>query len=655
MRFVKWLVITIFALLGSTAWAQQDGEDVAAEEAPEESTEAASESSTDQPEDAFIVAPVSSRPSVYHGPEHAVGRMPGLWGQTGLFHLFTPDSIPPESFTIGLFGEFFQGSDVVRSGDENARFVGRLTASYTPIDHFEVFASLSGRGNENTYADPTLIQSQGDVILGGKGYSPFGEGFAAGGSLAIFFLNGPDSVGLDFSGTSLDIRAFLSYSLEQSAQLPIIFHLNTGFYLDNSDELFAVELQRVERFAHGVSEYNYFEVGLGVEVPVEYVTPFLEWNLAVPVGGSDIQDCATSPIPCANGFVTFPDVLTIGIKGTPIPLLALNLGVDIGLTGDEALGLPATPPYNVLFGASYNVMPNGAATYTDATLGPPTGWILGEVVDDVTGEIVSDALVTYPGTAFSVQMTDAGTGRFRSYEFPVDTEITIEVNHPDYEARVVTREVEQGEDPIRIRLIPGLDVAKLMGIVTDTTGTPLPGIVYVSGPIEDQFEVDPLTSEFEIELEPGRYVVTVVANGFVSDRREIPLDTGRTQLDVQLAPLPADQVAVLRGDRIDLSGERIRFDDETIDPDSEPILAQVADLLQQYPSIRVEIGAHTDDSGTQEETDTQAQLVMEYLVNLGIDASRLSAVGYGDSRPILPNINRRNRMRNRRVEFVFTN
>ena len=66
---------------------------------------------------------------------------------------------------------------------------------------------------------------------------------------------------------------------------------------------------------------------------------------------------------------------------------------------------------------------------------------------------------------------------------------------------------------------------------------------------------------------------------------------------------------------------------------------------------------HTDDTGDNMKnlrlSDQRAGMVRDYLIDRGLDAGRLKAVGYGEDRPIVPNDSRDNRTRNRRVEFVI--
>jgi len=84
-------------------------------------------------------------------------------------------------------------------------------------------------------------------------------------------------------------------------------------------------------------------------------------------------------------------------------------------------------------------------------------------------------------------------------------------------------------------------------------------------------------------------------------------------------------------------------------------LDSVADLLQGDPKLRVEIGAHTDNSGSASDdlriTALQAEAVRDYLVVKGVNYQQVVARGYGSSVPLTPDTTPRGRAANRRVEI----
>ncbi|MDZ7634082.1 MAG: PKD domain-containing protein [Bacteroidales bacterium] len=85
------------------------------------------------------------------------------------------------------------------------------------------------------------------------------------------------------------------------------------------------------------------------------------------------------------------------------------------------------------------------------------------------------------------------------------------------------------------------------------------------------------------------------------------------------------------------------------------MLDQVVMMMNKYPGIKLEIGVHTDNQGVagtlERLSQTRAQVIVNYLINRGVSASRLTAKGYGGSRPVAPNTDWLERRQNRRVEF----
>ena len=88
---------------------------------------------------------------------------------------------------------------------------------------------------------------------------------------------------------------------------------------------------------------------------------------------------------------------------------------------------------------------------------------------------------------------------------------------------------------------------------------------------------------------------------------------------------------------------------------SYAVLDEVVATLQKYPVIRIEVQGHTDSDGSSSAnldlSARRARAVVEYLINRGIDPNRLEYVGYGESKPLVPNTSREQKAVNRRVEF----
>lgn len=91
-------------------------------------------------------------------------------------------------------------------------------------------------------------------------------------------------------------------------------------------------------------------------------------------------------------------------------------------------------------------------------------------------------------------------------------------------------------------------------------------------------------------------------------------------------------------------------------PASQPQIAQVTELLKQDPELKLAVNGHTDNTGDEAHNQTlslgRAQAVMAALTAQGVDASRLSAQGFGDSQPVASNDSEQGKAQNRRVELV---
>ncbi len=94
----------------------------------------------------------------------------------------------------------------------------------------------------------------------------------------------------------------------------------------------------------------------------------------------------------------------------------------------------------------------------------------------------------------------------------------------------------------------------------------------------------------------------------------------------------------------------------TIRPDSAKTLDDAAAALKTVPTMKIEVGGHTDNVGTPEAnqklSQERAQAVMAALVQRGIKADRMTAKGYGQTTPVADNRTEEGRGKNRRVELV---
>ena len=106
---------------------------------------------------------------------------------------------------------------------------------------------------------------------------------------------------------------------------------------------------------------------------------------------------------------------------------------------------------------------------------------------------------------------------------------------------------------------------------------------------------------------------------------------------------------------ITLEGVNFATGSDRLTKNSLSIINTVANALKTNPSIKVEVAGHTDGLGVrsvnQKLSKRRANAVAIQLIEQGVDASRISAKGYGESSPIAPNTDEAGRLKNRRVEL----
>jgi peptidoglycan-associated lipoprotein len=97
------------------------------------------------------------------------------------------------------------------------------------------------------------------------------------------------------------------------------------------------------------------------------------------------------------------------------------------------------------------------------------------------------------------------------------------------------------------------------------------------------------------------------------------------------------------------------YDSFTLTAASEGVLSQKAQVIKQFPKLRVTIEGHCDERGTQEYNlalgERRARAAYDYLVNMGVNAAQLEMVSFGKLHPAVMGHNEAAWSKNRRDEF----
>ena len=100
------------------------------------------------------------------------------------------------------------------------------------------------------------------------------------------------------------------------------------------------------------------------------------------------------------------------------------------------------------------------------------------------------------------------------------------------------------------------------------------------------------------------------------------------------------------------------FDKSAIRPDMRPVLDAKAKFLMDNPTVKIQIEGHADERGTVQYNvalgHRRSQSAKDYLVSLGVDASRIETVSFGKERPVDPRHNELAWSKNRRAKFNVT-
>lgn len=632
-------------------------------------------------------APSSAAPAVATAPGKSSVRLsPSVSGETGLLRIAAAEAPGQGAIRLGFGLDFFSVGSFFRDADAASRVGGTLSISVVPVDHLEVWLNTRAQSTRNTLTRPELLQALGDLTFGAKGHLRVLEPWSVGADMQLTFLTGVGSQTFDFGATQFQIRALSTVDLQRTkADVPVRIHTNIGAIVDGSGSLLTQPLSNAERFAQGASDFNRFVFGLGVEVPVKYVTPYLEYSLDVPLGylatpgivligaarqGLRASQAANESIAADPGRPALPRVipqkLTPGIRVTAIPDLTIDAAVEISLTSDYAPGVLAIPPYNVMFLFTYALDPFSKRSGPPVTIPvvvpeptpieppPTTGHVTGVVLAQ-DGKAVEDAVITFDRAP---PVATGNTGRFLSHEIePGPVKVTVKRDGFEPAAAEVAVAAGQTQE-IKVALTAIVRQGTVKGRVVDLNGKAVAGAALeVSGASQATGAAD-ASGQFEQALGEGEHLVMVNANGFYRTAKRVKIEKGKSvAADFTVRPRANPAIAEVGGNQIRLK-KRIPFAaNNTLTPQAAEVLDAVADILWARPELKIRVEAHTDNAAPEPEsvakTQAQAAAVTAYLASVGITAERLDAAGIGSAKAIAPNLTQRGREQNRRVEIVI--
>lgn len=178
-----------------------------------------------------------------------------------------------------------------------------------------------------------------------------------------------------------------------------------------------------------------------------------------------------------------------------------------------------------------------------------------------------------------------------------------------------------------------------------------------SGEVIIQSFSDKISGEFLVAIPVNRnYALNVSRNGYLFHSENFELKEVKDRVEpyrknVKLTPVNTGQSVVLKNIFFETGSAQLKNE-------SRVELDKLVELLQKNPTMKIEISGHTDNVGSKESnmklSDERAKSVVNYLVKAGINSSRLTFKGYGDTQPVDDNNTAEGRANNRRTEFKVT-
>jgi outer membrane protein OmpA-like peptidoglycan-associated protein len=595
--------------------------------------------------------------------------------------------------------------------DETTRAGLALAASAAATDFLEAYVALRSYSTSNDRGSPRVLQALGDGTLGLKAALPYAPDrlVYVGGDLQLSLLQGSGGVGVDPAALGGRARAALTVDLRPSpVALPLLVHVNLGYRLDNSGALVAAAeasrgapVSRIERFGLGINRVDFVEAGLGAELAlrpgavVRSLRPFVEYSFDGPVNRQGYA-CARARLSPGDGclgersgFAAAPSRLTWGARVNPwLPGLVATAAVDVGVSGTSTFIDEVAPqaPWTLWLGVGYAVRASASAPApapapppapsppaAAAALGPPDprravrgfvheaggrGGIAEAAVRLEGGD--GGGLLTGPSGHFVTAPLAPGRHRFRVRAqgyYEAVCEALVAPTPPASGA------APAGESAVDCPLEPGPRSGTVRGRVVGGDGAAaIAGarVVAVDAAGIEHAATADANGSFRLEgLAPGPARVRASHDGHF-DGTALADVRARDEVGVSVALRRRPASPNVTVGRRELALKRpVRFESNgaKILPESAPLLEEIADVLVQNPHLRrVEVQAHTDASGPPARdralSQERAEAVRERLVALGVAPERLTAKGYGDDRPLAPNVTAANRARNRRVAFV---
>lgn len=437
--------------------------------------------------------------------------------QPGIVRVPVAESTPP---AVAISAGYGYTEKLDGAPGSSHRIGGRLAGAAGVLPWLTLGAVANTRHDRHPGDSGTML----DGALAARVAAPFGS-LRVGGELKAW-IPGAEEAGTTFGATSLDARLLFGAWLEN-----VLAAFTAGYRLDRSAEAGerAPRLGFGDRAALGLSDFDAVLLGLGVAVPLGRAELIGEVSGDLLVGGG------------APSVLESPLRATAGARLSLSERLSLELLVDGSLSGRPKVGpteplVPIEPRIGGLVGLRYRFTstpaPVGRAAGAPATApvtpkpAPPpqvpAGAPFEVVLVDEEGAPVRNADVTLQHEDRSEPLTGDGSGRYRNEQVPKGPAKLV-IQAPGYEPFEREVVVEPGKSvslPATLKSLP--PPSQVRGVVRSFGGQAIVAKVRVE-PLGIETTTD-TTGAFQVDVAPGSYDVTIEAEGYQSQRRQVRVD-----------------------------------------------------------------------------------------------------------------------------------
>lgn len=489
---------------------------------------------------------------------------------------------------------------------------------------------------------------------------------------------------------------------------------NSGKVVEATEANRGTSITRIERFGLGINRVDHFDIAIGAEAFAAKgkVRPFLEYNIAVPINRQDYLCRPNNPSgdKCLAEEPLAPSSITLGGRFFPWKRgFNLLLALDVGVSGVSTFIEEVKPeaPWMLYLGAGWAFdTQDRPPVYQERVIEKPVAKALGRKIrgfvhEEGKPEGVAGAVIAWENHPTLTSLVSFPDGHFTTHELTEGSyvfSVTAEGFKP---GQCTASIVRPGAGPAaaqpmgaagnRGQLPPGGAVPSQPppsstgaggDVQLDCPLVALPRVGTIIGKVRDADTNEPIASAvikmvdskkkaaegtsdqngaFRFaELPPGEVQIAAEADGYlaltqtaaVKAREDVTAD-----LVMKKRPKKAN-VTVGKGEIFIKQQVQFAVDSARILPQSTGLLLEIADVMIQNPRIRrVEVQGHTDNTGTPDHnkqlSEERASAVVSWLASHGVAADRMTARGYGQSKPLVPNVTAGNRAKNRRVQFII--